>query len=95
MIELSTIYAIILPLLPTITAIIGIIASVVKMTGTSKKIVQPVLEQFNDLRPEVKDKTQAEQALVEVRMLIEENRKLREQLAELQTEITKIKHEVK
>lgn len=95
MIELSTIYAILLPLLPTITAIIGIIASVVKMTGTSKKIVQPVLDQFEDLRQEVKDKTQAEQALVEVRMLIEENRKLREQLAQFQTEITKVKHEVK
>jgi hypothetical protein len=95
MIELSTIYAIILPLLPTITAIIGIIASVVKMTGTSKKIVTPVLEQFEDLRQEVKDKTQAEQALVEVRMLCEQLRIEREINQRLLTELTKVKREVK
>lgn len=92
MIELSTIYAIILPLLPTITAIIGIIASVVKMTGTSKKIVAPVLEQFEELRQEVKDKAQSEQALVQVNMLLEELRLERELTRQLITELTKRQH---
>ena len=99
MIELSALYAILLPFIPTLGAIIGIICAVVRTVKNNKDtltaISQPIVEAFDNLREEAKDKQKANECIQEVKELIEENRLLREQLAELQTEITKIKHEVK
>lgn len=94
MIELSAIYAIIIAALPALSAVLGIIASVIKMARDNKAVIQPVIDQFNDLRKEVKDKTELEAVKTEMNAIMTENRQIRQELADLITEMKKVKYEI-
>lgn len=99
MIELSTLYAILLPFIPTITALVGMICAIVRTVKNNKETLQeitrPITDAFNELREEVKDKAQAKQTSAEVNMLLEELRLERELTTKLIAELTKRKHEDK
>ena len=94
MIELSAIYAIIIAALPALSAVLGIIASVIKMARDNKAVIQPVIDQFNDLRQEVKDKTELEAVKTEMLAIMTENRQIRQELADLITEMKKVEYEI-
>lgn len=94
MIELSTIYALLIASLPALSAILGIIASVIKMAKDNKAVIQPVIDQFNNLRQEVQDKTELEAVKTEMLAIMTENRQIRQELADLITEMKKVKYEI-
>lgn len=94
MIELSTLWAMLIAALPTLAAIIGIIVSVIKVVKDNKEIVQPVIDQFNALRKEVQDKTEMEAVKTEMLAIMTENRQLRQEMADLITEMRKQKYDV-
>lgn len=75
---------------PSIAAIISIIAAVVKMAKDNRSVVKPVLEQFEQLREEVSDKTDLTEARQEMRAIIQQNAELRAQNLALMTALTKV-----
>ena len=89
---IETIYAVILAVVPVITVILSFIGAICKLINNNKKILEPIIQQFEDLRQEVNDKAQSEQALVQVNMLLEELRLERELTRQLITELTKRQH---
>lgn len=89
---IETIYAVLLAVVPVITVILSFIGAICKLINNNKKILEPIIQQFEDLRQEVKDKAQSEQALVEVRMLCEQLRLEREITQQLIAELTKKYH---
>lgn len=94
MIELSTLWAMVITALPTLAAIVGIIASVIKMNTNGKKIVQPVIDQFNELRKEVQDKTEMTEIKDLLLALLVQNRQKDKMIADLITEMRKQKYEL-
>ena len=94
MIELNALYALLIAALPALSAILGLIASVVKMAKDNKAVIKPVIDQFNDLRKEVKDKTELEAVKTEMNAIMTENRQIRQELADLITEMKKVKYEI-
>lgn len=89
---IETIYAVLLAVVPVITVILSFIGAICKLINNNKKILEPIIQQFEDLRKEVNDKVQSEHAIVQVNMLLEElmvERELRQQLI---TELTKRQH---
>lgn len=94
MIELSAIYAIIIAALPSIAAILGVIAAIVRFATDSKKAIQPMIEQFNELRQEVQDKTELEAVKTQMLAIMTENRQIRQELADLITELRKVQYDI-
>lgn len=94
MIELSTLWAMLIAALPTLAAVVGIIASVFKMNTNGKKVVQPVLDQFNALRQEVQDKTEMTETKDLLLALLVQNRQKDQMIADLITEMRKQKYEL-
>lgn len=92
---IETIYAVLLAVVPVITVILSFIGAICKLINNNKKILEPIIQQFEDLRKEVNDKAQSEQALVEVRMLCEQLRLERELTQQLIAELTKTYHKEK
>ena len=89
---IETIYAVLLAVVPVITVILSFIGAICKLINNNKKILEPIIQQFEDLRQEVNDKAQSEQAIVQVNMLLEELRLERELTRQLITELTKRQH---
>ena len=89
---IETIYAVLLAVVPVITVILSFIGAICKLINNNKKILEPIIQQFENLRQEVNDKAQSEQALVQVNMLLEELRLERELTRQLITELTKRQH---
>lgn len=89
---IETIYAVLLAVVPVITVILSFIGAICKLINNNKKILDPIIQQFEDLRQEVNDKAQSEQAIVQVNMLLEELRLERELTRQLITELTKRQH---
>ena len=93
----TEIYELALPyvvsILPSLAAIFGIIASIIKVLKDNRKVIQPVIDQFNDLRQEVKDKTEMTEIKSTVTNLLEENAKLRKDVAALITAMNKVQYE--
>lgn len=89
---IETIYAVLLAVVPVITVILSFIGAICKLINNNKKILEPIIQQFEDLRQEVKDKAQSEQAIVQVNMLLEELRLERELTQQLIAELTKKYH---
>lgn len=75
---------------PSIAAIISIIAAVVKMAKDNRSVIKPVLEQFEELREDVSDKTDLTEARQEMRVIIQQNAELRAQNLALMTALTKV-----
>lgn len=92
----TEIYELALPyvvsILPSLAAIIGIIASIIKVLKDNRKAIQPVIDQFNALRQEVKDKTEMNEIKSTVNNLLEENAKLRKDVAALITAMNKVQY---
>lgn len=94
MIELSTLWAMLIAALPTLAAIVGIIVSVIKVAKDNKQIVQPVIDQFNNLRKEVQDKTEMVEIKDQLLALLVQNRQKDQMIADLITEMRKQKYEL-
>lgn len=92
--ELETLYTLIVSSMPALAAIISIIAAIVKIAKDNKEVIKPVVEQFNALRNEVKDKTELEAVKTEMLAIMAENRQIRQELADLITEMKKVKYDV-
>lgn len=80
--------------LPSLGSIIGIICAVAKLFKDNKEQIKPILEKFDDLRQEVRDKTELREARAEMKQIIHDNAVLKRQLNELLTLQSKVKHEV-
>lgn len=92
--QLDAIYALLIAAAPALTAVLSIIAAIVKMAKDNKAIIKPVTEQFNALRKEVQDKTELEAVKTEMHAIMTENRQIRQELADLITELKKVKYEI-
>ena len=92
--QLDAIYALLIAAMPAITAVLSIIAAIVKMAKDNKAIIKPVIEQFNALRKEVQDKTELEAVKTEMQAIMTENRQIRQELADLITELKKVQYDV-
>ena len=80
--DINTIQEMLIAILPSITAIGGVLFTAYK-----------ILSQFNGLIKKVDDKTDLNEAKTQMESLIAENRALRKQVADLLTEVRKIKYE--
>lgn len=87
----ETIIAFITAFGPSIVAIISIIASVIKIAKDNKSIVKPVIDEFNQLRQEVNDKTDLTDARQEMRALIQQNAEQSKKIDLLIAELSKVK----
>lgn len=92
MIELTTLITLLAAYIPMITAVVTIICSIVKAAKDNKQVVKPVLEQFDALRQEVKDKTEMTEAKEQIKNLLIQNEILQKQVADLITEMSRVKY---
>lgn len=92
MIELTTLITLLAAYVPMITAVVTIICSIVKAAKDNKQVVKPVLEQFDALRQEVKDKTEMTEAKEQIKNLLIQNEILQKQVADLITEMSRVKY---
>ena len=80
--DINTIQELMIAILPSITAIGGVLFTAYK-----------IFSQFKELIKKVDDKTDLNEAKTQMESLIAENRALRKQVADLLTEVRKIKYE--
>ena len=80
--DINTIQEMLIAILPSITAIGGVLFTACK-----------IFSQFKELIKKVDDKTDLNEAKTQMESLIAENRALRKQVADLLTEVRKIKYE--
>ena len=80
--DIKTIQELLIAILPSITAIGGVLFTAYK-----------IFSQFKELIKKVDDKTDLNEAKTQMESLIAENRALRKQVADLLTEVRKIKYE--
>ena len=80
--DINTIQEMLIAILPSITAIGGVLFTAYK-----------IFSRFNMLIKKVDDKTDLNEAKTQMESLIAENRALRKQVADLLTEVRKIKYE--
>ena len=76
---IDTLWAILIAALPSLASIFGIIAAIVKVLKDNKKVIQPIIDKFEELKKEVEDKTNLEEARAEMKLIISQNAQLREQ----------------
>ena len=89
---LPTIIPTIAATLPSIAALVGIACSCLKLIKDNRQQITPILQQFEELRAEVRDKTDLREARKEMQELIKENKALRKRLDKQTTYITHIKN---
>ena len=94
MTNLDTLYALIVAAAPAITAIIGIIAAVIKNHKDIQAKTQPILDKFDELRQEVNDKTELTEVKIQMEAIMVENRQLKQEIADLITVLKKVKYEI-
>ena len=80
--DINTIQEMLIAILPSITAIGGVLFTAYK-----------IFSQFKELIKKVDDKTDLNEAKTQMESLIAENRALRKQVADLLTEVRKIEYE--
>lgn len=89
MLELETIYAIIMAAAPALTSIIGIIFAVVKGIKTSKTTSTDVINKFEEVRQEIFNTKEYSELKDQLMIAHQENYELKKKLNEL---LTKIDH---
>lgn len=89
MLELETIYAIIMAAAPALTSIIGIIFAVVKGIKTSKTTSTDVINKFEEVRQEIFNTKEYSELKDQLKLAHQENYELKKKLNEL---LTKIDH---
>lgn len=80
--DIKTIQELLIAILPSLTAVGGAVYTVYK-----------ILSQFKMLISKVDDKTDLKEAKTQMESIISENRALRKQVADLLTEVRKIRYE--
>ena len=93
MLTLETIITVIAAAAPSLTAIIGIIISVIKMIRESKVSNQQVIDKFEETRQAVMDSKQYDELKKQLEIAHQENRDLRKKLNELLTKIDRVVRE--
>ena len=89
MLELETIYAVIMAAAPALTSIIGIIFAVVKGIKTSKSTSTAVINKFEEVRQEIFNTKEYSELKDQLKLAHQENYELKKKLNEL---LTKIDH---
>lgn len=89
MLDLETIYAIIMAATPALTSIIGIIFAVVKGIKTSKTTSTDVINKFEEVRQEIFNTKEYSELKDQLKLAHQENYELKKKLNEL---LTKIDH---
>jgi hypothetical protein len=89
MLELETIYAVIMAAAPALTTIIGIIFAVVKGIKTSKTTSTDVINKFEEVRQEIFNTKEYSELKDQLKIAHQENYELKKKLNEL---LTKIDH---
>lgn len=85
----------ILPYIPTLTAAITVILTLVKNSKGIEKFTKAAKDKISAKIDELKQDQQIQEILDQNQIILQENAKLRNQLNELLTELTKVKHEEK
>lgn len=89
---IETVWLALIAALPSISAIIGIIAAVVKLTRNNDSTMGKVIEDLEDFAVELKNTKEMDEMKAAMHSLAQSNRALQKRCDELLTEITKIKH---
>lgn len=84
---LETIILAIIAAAPSITAIAGIIAAVVKIIKSGKDSSKVLIDKFEEVRQEVMDTKEYENLKQELKIAHQENRELKQKINELLTKI--------
>ena len=87
---MTEIYALLIAAIPALTSILSIIAAVVKVARDNRKEFQPIIDSYNELKKEIQDKTNLDEARNEMKIIIEQNAQLREQNNKLIQALTRV-----
>lgn len=87
---LENLYLIVVAAAPSITAIIGVIAAVVKMIKAGKSTNKEVIDKFEEVRQEIFNTKEYEDIKDQLAIAHQENAELRKLLYELLTKIDRI-----
>lgn len=90
---LETIYLWIIAAAPALTAILGIVAAVVKISVSAKNSNKKLVEKFEEVREQVLDTKEYESVKEQLVIAHQENRELRKLIYELLLKIDKIERE--
>ena len=85
----------ILPYIPTFTAAITVIVTLFKNHQGIEKFTKAAKDKISAKIDELKQDQQIQEILDQNQIILQENAKLRKQMNELLTELTKVKHEEK
>ena len=86
MMNFEQIIAIVVAAAPALTAILGIIAAVVKLKNSDKEVI----DKFEEVRQEIFNTKEYEALTAELKTAHQENRELKKKLNELLTKIDRI-----
>lgn len=87
---IETIIMAILAAAPALTAIIGIIAAVIKLINSGKNTNGQLLTKFEEVRTEVMNTKEYEALKEELKLTHQENRELKKKINELLTKIDRV-----
>ena len=85
----------VLPYIPTIDAAITVIVTFIKNHQGLEKFTKIAKDKISAKIDELKQDKQIQEILDQNQIILQENAKLRKQMNELLTELTKVKHEEK
>ena len=87
---IETIIMAIMAAAPALTAIIGIIAAVIKLINSGKNTNGQLLTKFEEVRTEVMNTKEYEALKEELKLAHQENRELKKKINELLTKIDRV-----
>lgn len=90
-INLPLIIPTIAAVLPSIAAVFTIICACFKLLHDNRYELKAIIDQFNELRQEVRDKTEIKQTRAEMKQIIHDNAVLRKQNTEILAQLSRIK----
>ena len=85
--------AVIVAAAPSVTAIIGIVAAVIKGIKTNKSTSKEIIDKFEEVRQEIFNTKEYEELKAQLLIAHQENRVLKQKLNELLTKIDRIDRE--
>lgn len=84
----------IISIFPSIAAVITIICAIIKVIRDNKTLVEPLVKKFNDLQEEVHNRKDVAVLNDKIESVMEENRQLKKEIADLITVIRQVKYDV-
>lgn len=84
----------IISVFPSIAAVITIICAVIKTIRDNKTLIEPIITKFEALKQEVHDRKDVAELNDKIEAVMQENRQLKQEMADLITAIRKVQYDV-